>query len=272
MSNENNNASPPRRPGFDCQLLPHGGYTLLPAILSSIAWLASLAQDGCDYARLTGPIVSDITQSSSIPYLEVGFNAYRHPTYVPEKDAWEVVYVSHCIQYPDDEVTRDGYWSISKGFAFLALVFGGGGALFLWFSSCFVFSPGTWRWAGYEVLAASLFQTLTFLWFKTEMCSQGEGDACSLFFGSKSDILAASFWFAAALSIFFRYPAPTPKPGDTRSGMPAEDVEVAENSIEGNGTGLELPLEGDATQTMAGPDNDKALEDAGVKIPDREIS
>jgi len=173
-----------------------------------MAWIASLAQDGCDFSRLTGPSVAVLTQSDAVPYLEVGFNSYRQPEFVRETNEWRVQYSKSCIDYSGE--IPDIYWNAARIFAFMALVFGGGGALFLWFSSCFVFGPGTWRWAGYEILAASIFQTLSFLWFLTSMCTS-EGNTCELFFGSKSNIISASLWFVSALSIFTRYPKPSRK-------------------------------------------------------------
>lgn len=256
---------------IECSLLPHGGYTLLPAVLSTMAWLASLAQDGCDYARITGPVVNDLTQSNIIPYLEVGFNAYREPSYYPDEDKWKVEYTGHCYDY-GDVVNIDGYWKVAKAFAFISLVFGGGGALFLWFSSCFVFSPGTWRWAGYEVFIASFFQGMAFLWFRTEMC-QAEGNDCGLFFGSKTDIVAAVFWFVSAITIFLRYPTPTPKTGDTRNGAQAREVESAATT-ESNDVvveELELPVEGSASATLPALDNDPGALKDGAVVPDADI-
>jgi hypothetical protein len=40
-----------------CLCFPHGFYSSIPAILSTFGWFARLSQDGCDYSRLTGPIV-----------------------------------------------------------------------------------------------------------------------------------------------------------------------------------------------------------------------
>eukprot|EP00957_Ditylum_brightwellii_P003429 259657-Ditylum_brightwellii.AAC.1 len=84
--------------------------------------------------------------------------------------------------------------------------------------------------------------------------------------------MAASFWFVSALAILCKYPVPAPKPGDTRNGMPSRDIESAQQQQLQDEGGLELPLEGDATQTIASPDDDKALADTGVKVPDAEIS
>lgn len=270
-----------RRRKFECSLLPHGGYSLIPATLSTMAWIASLAQDGCDYARLTGPIVAELTNSNlQFPYLEVGFNAFRAPLPIGGNE-WAVDYTSKCLDYDPDVVSMDGYWNAAKIFQFLSLVFGGGGSLFLWFSSCFLFSPATWRWAGYEVVAAFLFQSLAFLWFRTDMC-RGDGNSCALFFGSKTDIVAAVFWLVSALAIFLKYPAPQPKEGDTRSGLPAPEVEVAsvdvtdtasEDIVESERPAetLDLPVEGDADAQMAPPIHDPADKTSGKKETEGEI-
>ena len=60
-----------RRAG--CSLLPHGGYTLILATLSTLGWICSLAQDGCDYSRLEGPTVEALTNVGGVPYLEGEF-------------------------------------------------------------------------------------------------------------------------------------------------------------------------------------------------------
>ena len=183
-----------------------------------MGWIASLFQDGCDYARLTGDIVRTIAIQDDAPWLEVGFAAYREPIQNIETGEWDVVYTGSCLEYPEDVVDIDTNWNVAKAFAFLALVLGGGGTFFLWFNTCCVFSRGTWRWAGYEVLLASIFQTLSFLWFNTSMCQDPQND-CSLFWGSKTDIVASVFWFVAAVSIFCYYPQPKDVLGD---GLMAE--------------------------------------------------
>jgi len=281
-----------------CSLLPHGAYTLIPATLSTMGWIASLAQDGCDYSRLTGPTVDDLTAGSTvvvvggIPYLEVGFNAYRSPQYWPQDNEWKVDYSSQCIAYDPDVVTMDIFWKLGKAFEFFSLVLGGGGALFLWFSGCFVFSPATWRWAGHEVFAAATFQSLAFIWFATSMCRQ-EGNTCSLFFGSKADIAAAMFWLTSAMAIYLRYPPPQAKEGshqqqeETTSGDEQElglnggnddddgnnnEVEVEDLQFENDEmprnqvAGGELPLEGDAKAKLSKGDS-KGHENPELEIP-----
>lgn len=224
-------------------LLPHGAYSLFPAVLCTLAWLASLSQDGCDYSTVSGPIVQELTNSkdSNIPFVEIGFVAYREPVYSEETDSWAIVYTGPCMRY--DSELEDSYWIAAKAFAFGALVLGGASALFLWFSTCFVFSRGTWRWAGYQVLLAFICQLLAFLWFGTAMC-QVEENKCDLFYGSKADIGAAVLWFVAALMVFCRYPKP--KVNEIERNEPGPSVEVTPMESD-------LPVEGDASTTLPVP-------------------
>jgi len=178
----------------------------------------------CDYASLTGDTAQLLSGNSSTPFVEVGLSAYRSPVYNEDSDQWTMPFQGSCVRYPPDVVTFDASWNVAKGCAFCALVFGGGGALFLWFSSCFVFSPITWRWAGYEVFIASILQTLTFVWFNTSMCKTNGSD-CSLFFGSKLDIIAAVFWMVSAISIFLKYPKPSPKLSGIGSSRSSQQVD-----------------------------------------------
>jgi len=227
------------RAGVQCRLLPHGAYAVIPALLSTFAWLASLSQDGCDYARLKGPIVNQLSSVPDVPFLDVGFNQFRTPTRMTD-GTWVVDYRSPCEDYVGDFAEADIFWKFAKGTGFLSLIFGGGGALFLWFSSCFVFSRGTWRWAGYELLAATVFQLLTFMWFNTAICHGNDGeDSCSLFYGSKTDILASCFWAVSVFAIFYKYP----KAASTRQAR--GDASTAQMEMERqSSSGSELPLEG----------------------------
>lgn len=220
-----------------CRLLPHGAYSLVPAVFATLAWLCSISQDGCDFARLEGPIVREITNSEIIPFLEIGFVAYRKPQYHAEDDSWRVLYAGTCLFF--DSSIQDSYWTAAKALAFVALVLGGAGALFVCFSTCFVFSRATWRWAGYQIMLACLCQCLSFLWFATDICYV---NSCDLFFGSKADICASVFYLGAGLLILTRYPNPTPKV-DNRQFNPPQ-VETTDTG--GNG----IPLEGHAPAVL----------------------
>mmetsp|Transcript_19423 Transcript_19423/g.29195 ORF Transcript_19423/g.29195 Transcript_19423/m.29195 type:complete len:251 (+) Transcript_19423:97-849(+) len=245
--------------------LPHGGYTLLPAVLCTLAWMASLVQDGCDYARLEGPIVKNITGSDELPFLEIGFLAYRVPEQNPIDLTWQVVYSGPCRPY--DPELEDGFWVAAKAFAFGALVLGGASALFLWFNTCFAFSLGTWRWAGCQVLFAFICQSFAFLWFGTSMCKNTE-NTCTLFFGSKADIAAAIFWLVSAIMIFSRYPKPKSNSDVIR--------QISEERIPAQTSPEDVPIEGNPDakidtngNTKSSSENEGA--DTMTKLTDAEI-
>lgn len=201
-------------------------------LLSFVLFLAFSPHFRCDYASLRGDNVALLSGDAVTPYAEVGLSFYRLPSYSQELNTWTAPLTGECLVYPPD-IPIDGTWKFAKVCSFFALVFGGGGALFLWFSSCFVFGPGTWRWAGYEVLIASILQCLAFVFFNTAMCKTN-GSHCSLFLGSKLDIVSAVFWLVSALSIFLKYPYPSPKvPGTT---VTTSGVTGSEQSITGSST------------------------------------
>jgi len=195
---------------------------------SGICYLPSFR---CDYASLRGNNVALLSGDTAMPFSEVGLSFYRLPSYSQELNTWTAPLTGECLVYPPD-IPMDATWTFAKVCSFLALVFGGGGALFLWFSSCFVFGPGTWRWAGYEVLIASVLQSLTFVFFNTAMCKTNESH-CSLFLGSKLDIVSAVFWLVSALSIFLKYPYPSPKVPTatvTTSGVTGSEMSTSGSS------------------------------------------
>ncbi|CAB9516005.1 expressed unknown protein [Seminavis robusta] len=258
--------------GPSCRLLPHGGYALIPTVLTSMAWFASIFQDGCDYAIIEGPVVQAITDDDdTVPWVEAGYAGFRTPLYNSLEDAWDITYTGQCLDYNMDKVTLDAAWNAGKAFAFLALVMGGGGTLFLWFSVCCVFSKATWRFAGYEVLLAAIFQAMAFLWFLNSMCTHR--NTCSLSWGSKGDVAACALWALAALSILVYYPSPK-VPSDALRQQQQRETTNPEISITGlvdqypydsataatspasqisstySHIAAGLPLEGDATATF----------------------
>ena len=265
--------------GASCRLLPHGGYTLIPTVLSTMAWIASVFQDGCDYAIIEGPVVQTITDDNdAVPWVEVGYAAYRTPEYNLATGSWEITYSGRCSNYNFERVEMDPTWKAAKAFAFLALVLGGGGTLFLWFSTCCIFSKATWRWAGHEVMLACLFQALAFLWFENSMCHYR--NTCSLSWGSKADVVACVFWAMAALAIFCKYPEPSKLPSSEmqrirettdpeitispsfsrtrqRLGSPTATIATGTTASptsthdENSEIAAALPLEGDATATIS---------------------
>eukprot|EP00542_Grammatophora_oceanica_P017329 CAMPEP_0194048474 /NCGR_PEP_ID=MMETSP0009_2-20130614/27396_1 /TAXON_ID=210454 /ORGANISM="Grammatophora oceanica, Strain CCMP 410" /LENGTH=233 /DNA_ID=CAMNT_0038694339 /DNA_START=191 /DNA_END=892 /DNA_ORIENTATION=- len=212
-----------------------------------MAWMASVSQDGCDYSRVAGPAIQDLTNTITLPWIEVGFIAYRVPTYSAEDEVWFIDYNVGCVALEDSMV--DGYWKAAKGFAFMALVLGGSGALFTWFSSCFIFSPATWRWAAYQILTASICQCLAFMWFATSFC---KSNSCDMFYGSKADILSAVLWLASAVMMIARYPSPRKYNDD------GSEIETAEEEVV-----PELPVDGDATARISTTTDDSTASTNG---------
>ena len=186
-----------------CVLLPHGFYSLVTAALTTMGWIAALFDNSCNYAILSGDIVRDIS-IEDVPFLQVGFQAYKDPKLDIDTDSWYASRTGQCITFPTS-VEIDAIWRISSFFSFVGLVLGGGATFYLWISTCCRFTRGSWRWAGYEIVAACVFQSLSFLWFATDICKTNQ---CRLSYGSKADVMANAFWFVAALLIFSHYPKP----------------------------------------------------------------
>jgi hypothetical protein len=276
--------------GPSCRLLPHGGYALIPTVLTTLAWVASIFQDGCDYALVTGPIVQIISDhGDEVPWVEVGYSGYRTPTYTAVNGTFVVTYAADCLNYNLDRVQFDPAWNAGKAFAFLALVLGGGGTLFLWFSVCCVFSKATWRFAGYEVLLAAVFQAMAFLWFLNPMCQNK--NTCALSWGSKADIAACALWGLAAAAIMCHYPVPPDS--SLRSPRETTRPEIAITGLEqpypyGHGASATspasqissrfnegpvhiaagLPLEGDASAIMvASPSSSSKIKPRSPRRP-----
>lgn len=180
--------------------------------------------------------MSDITNNPNIPFIDAGFTHYREPTLNAVNGEWISNNTIPCEPYNTDVVNIDGAWSFAKLTAFLSLVFGGGGALFIWFSSCFVFQKHIWRWAGYELLVATVLQILTYTWFATSLCHGNDGqDKCVMHYGARADILACVLWAGATLFIFCKYPGEKVASPEARNAVqqpPPTGVEMANRSGE----------------------------------------
>ncbi|KAL9183193.1 hypothetical protein ACHAXT_004980 [Thalassiosira profunda] len=217
---------------FHCRLAPHGGAVLLPIVLSTLALAASLADDGCDYARLTGPAVEILAGSSAVPFVDCGMDAYRVPGFYPAENAWRVAYADECRPYQSMHVLADAPWMAAEWLKFFGVVAGGTTAAFLWTAVCLALRPRYWGAAGAGAFVACLCQMGSFVWFYTRLChtsatnvldfeagrevelasNAGVTSECRLFFGSKCAIASCILWAAAAGVILLReYPVPAPK-------------------------------------------------------------
>jgi hypothetical protein len=205
---------------------------LFVSVLCTAAWLSSLVQDGCDFAQVKGPIVAELTTAGEIPppWLEFGIGAYRSPIVsLDDADAWYSDSSQECQLL--EETLMDTAWTTARTFAFLALVIGGGGTVFLWASTFFVFSRGTWRWTGYLLLIGSLCNAMTFLWFQSGICVW---NTCTMFWGSQVDIVASVMWFLGGLLIVCKYPIPKhlqKRQADTTT-IPTATVLATEEDVE----------------------------------------
>lgn len=180
---------------------------------------------------MTGPSVAEITNNPDVPFIDVGFRSFRKP--ILEDGEWIKDVSIPCLEYNDDSVNKDGAWYFAYGTAFLGLVLGGGGAMFIWFSSCFVFEKNVWRWAGYELLAATIFQSLTYIWFATTLCKSNE---CRMEYGARADLVATILWSTSTLCIFCRYPRVRVKAQQER-----EEVEMSNQNQSGEQTDVAPP-------------------------------
>jgi len=146
---------------------------------------------------------TDVTNSSTSSF--IADNADILPQLLPN---WSKNRTAGCVEYPSEfsAAMVDSSWNTARTLAFLGLVLGGTGTAFLFCSICFVFSKATWRWTGYELLLASLCQTISLsAWFNTQMCSW---NTCKFGKGSKADIAAILSWFIGGLMVVCHYPDP----------------------------------------------------------------
>lgn len=201
-----------------CRVLPHGWYSVAIATLATAAWLASLFQGSCNYALVKGPIVQQLDPTFSavqLPFLQFGLTEFQEPKLETIDDAAATAtaatgnytiawWTGECQEYPEEQLV-DTAWTAARTFSFLALVLGGGSTFFLWCSTCFVFSKVTWRWTGYGLLLATICNSLTFVWFATQLC---DWNTCTLSYGAKSDIVAVVLWGISGWMIISKYPSP----------------------------------------------------------------
>ena len=195
-----------------CRCLPHGPYSLFVATFAVMGWMAALLQSGCEMAVVEGPVVQQLYPTfneNPLTMMEFGFEVYRLPvqvnaTYVDPFGGRSSSSEQQCAEYPP-ELTKDTIWVVAQLLSFVALVLGGGGSVFVWCSTCFVFSKGTWKWTGYVLLLACGCQVGSFIWYKSHICSW---NTCTMSSGSKLDAISALFWFCSSFMVICRYPRP----------------------------------------------------------------
>lgn len=197
-------------------LLPHGGYPLIAATLSTMAWITALSHDGCDFVRLTGPSAYTLTAPEEYPFIELGFRSYRVPVLYEDYNEWQIRYSDACRPYDvirgeenDNSFDFDIWWRIGSTTHYIGLVLGGAACMFLWVSStCLAITKLNWRLLGIQLFLASFFHLSSFLWFFNGLCYT-EGTECHWFYGSNSLIGAIALYFFSCVTIFVKYPEST---------------------------------------------------------------
>ena len=128
---------------------------------------------------------------------------YREPQLNQTSGQWYFDLNIECELYNTDVVSFDAAWNFAKVASFISSMLGGAASMLTWFPSCYIFNRSVWRWSGYELLVATFFQSLTFVWFANGLCKT---NSCQMAYGARADIIAASLWAVATLSILCKYP------------------------------------------------------------------
>jgi len=198
-------------------LLPHGGYPLIAATLSTMAWMTTVSHDGCDFARLTGPATKTLTFPNDYPFVELGFSSYRVPVFYEEYNEWLIRYSDACHPYDmigqtetgqGDEWSFDFFWRCGSATHQIGIALGGAACLFLWVAAtCVAITRLHWRLLGFQLALAAFFHLCSFLWFFNGLCYT-EDTECFWFYGSNSSLAAFSLYIISFVSIFLKYPEP----------------------------------------------------------------
>lgn len=219
---------------FNCRIMPHGAIILMPAVCATLGLCASLADDGCDYARLHGAAVEMLTGSNIVTYVDVGMSGYRIPGYYPAENSWRVVYTEECASYVNVDALIDTSWVASEWLRFMGLVVGMTTSMFMWTGTFLTLRPNYWRASGMGAVVACMCQVCSLVWFYTKMChtsatnyndyeagrevemNNNGGDyelsSCTPFFGSRCTITSCFLWAATAAFVLLReYPMPMPR-------------------------------------------------------------
>ena len=199
-------------------LLPHGGYALIPATLSTIAFLTTLFHDGYDYAKLHGKVVDILINTDGFyPFIEIGFSSFRIPTFYEEHDQWQTRYGDVCQSFSSiDAVTGesvtvwkpDSLWNFARAAHLISMIVGDTVVLNIWIVSiCLPVTKYSWRLFGVAMFMASFFQLCSLIWFLNDICNVEESHY-SIFYGSQTSMIALALYFGSLLLICFRYPEP----------------------------------------------------------------
>ena len=118
-----------------------------------------------------------------------------------------------CFKMYNEDV--DIYYQAARIMSSLATALGSIILIIMWFSPCIGMRTQCWVACGIGLVLASLFESLTFLIFESNVCHESNNFEyyCTLGNGGKSGIAAAILWFVAAVCVCF-VPPPGKQSGD----------------------------------------------------------
>ena len=244
---------------LDCRCLPHGFYSLIPAVLSTLAFWTAIVQDGCDYVKIEGGSVEKITKSDVLPFIEAGLSHYRTPVFHTQENVWAMVFVTECQEYPEGTVGT--LWMLAQYFNLVSAIFGGSLALFIWFTTCMTFSIRTWRFCAFEGIVATIFRALSFVSFGSSICT-GNDSQCKLAYGSQMDIVGVILYAIGTIAILAHYP-------DSKLNIVTDDEIVSAEAENLQPTLLAVPTSQGSSRSLAGGESNRYWDEASYAADPR---
>mmetsp|Transcript_14914 Transcript_14914/g.22698 ORF Transcript_14914/g.22698 Transcript_14914/m.22698 type:complete len:203 (+) Transcript_14914:112-720(+) len=183
-----------------------GCFDFVPAILALIGEFTCIAANyWCDFVGI------NVANGS----IDVKFGIWFLTQWeLSETSAGEVVVYQTCVQYPDS-VEFDSSWRSASVFSILAPVLGGICVIMAFIAICANMGHWTWKTLGACLIAVSVFQGLTLLFLRSNVCSAGENvvvdvlrrrtgndftlSDCDLDWGGKTCIASVICFFMAGL-------------------------------------------------------------------------
>jgi hypothetical protein len=160
----------------------HGTLIFIPLCLAAIAFALS------------------VVTNTSCRFLSISEDRFGE---LDTAGLWSVAYLgdSNCSLSFPDSFEFDSAFTLTRVSAVLASTFGGIGMLALLYASVGVsVETLSVRWVALPLATAALFQCLTFAYLETDRCIDNRG--CSLGDDAGFPMLAAFYWFVAALSTY----------------------------------------------------------------------
>lgn len=196
----------------------------LPACLASMALMCSLLYSSwCQSFSLDplsgvgDPLRFSLWYRRKTELVEIGIN---NPNGTPLYRT-----VNTCVEFNDSYI--DSQWRTARAFAIIAPIWGGLLTIYLWFAPLLFFgTPSLWKSVAFQYSTlVTLFQGLTFMVWKSRMCSheftmnlgsfQYEA-GCAWDEGSTANVFSISLWFLTGIAMMIvgapvRPPRPPPE-------------------------------------------------------------